>query len=371
MRPIGTAWHTAAAVCSALLIVALGSRIPLPGLNSDAVASYLARSSNGTTAGFSILALGVTPLFAAFAVAEIAQLAFPSLARWQAATARGAGRMAFIIRTLVLVFAALQGYGVMSALAAGGLADNGATGFIPVGLACLVGGTALIIWLADRIRLRGLGNGFWLLLVAIPLFATSAGELSAWVAQARYGKASSMDWLVGGAYLAATLAMVVYADSILSERFRDGGTQTVFLRRVLVWPPILAKIVAGLAVALPLLLAPDGTFDAPQSIRIIGLVLIVVLIPVFVFAYARLFAVGRPSDAAGGGKMSALLVVVGIQIVIVAGASLLNWMLHLPFHLNGQSLIVLMTVALALRQSLDGSSEMTSKSLREGNHPTP
>jgi hypothetical protein len=112
-------------------------------------------------------------------------------------------------------------------------------------------------------------------------------------------------------------------------------------------------------------------FDKPLSIGIASLVLTVVLIPVFVFAYARLFAIGRPSDTGKGGKMSALLAIAGIQIVTVAGASLLNWMLHPPFHLNGQSLIVLMTVALALRQSSDGSSEMTSKSLREGNHPMP
>ncbi|MBB6469458.1 preprotein translocase subunit SecY [Aminobacter lissarensis] len=367
MRPIGTAWQLPAAVCSALLIVALGSRIPLPGLNSDAVASYLA--TGGAMAGFSILALGVTPLFAAFVVAEIAQLAIPSLARWQAATAHNTGRMAFIIRALALVFAALQGYGIMRALEAGGLADGGALGFIPVGLACFVGATALIIWLTDRIRLRGLGSGFWLLLVAIPLVAMSAGELSAWVAQARSGRASSMDWLAAGAYLAATLAIVVVADAILSERFGDGDTEPLFLRRILVWPPTMAKIVAGFAIALPVLLAPDGMFDEPLSIAIAGLVLTLVLIPVFVFAYARLVAIGRPSDAGKGGKMPALLAVAGIEIVIVAGAGLLNWMLHPPFHLNGQSLIVLMTVALALRQSFDGSSEMTSKSPREGNHP--
>jgi len=331
----------------ALLAVAVGSRIPLPGLNAHAVAKTY--SGNGM-ARISILALGVMPLYTVLAHAEIAKLIFPSLARWQAASARNVDRMNLVIRALILVLAAMQGYGVMVGLEAGGLADDDTVAFVPVGIAGFLGSTALLIWLADRITLPGLGNGFWLLLLAIPFLNVFPGELMAWLELARSGAASTVGWLFTGLYVTIATALVVSADSSLSAR--DGDAEPAISRAMLVWPPFLANIVAGYVISLLLLVAPDGMFSTVRSIELARLALNAVLILLFVYAYACTYTVHRPSAAATSVAMTSLLVVAGTQIVVFAGADLMNWVLRLPLDLNGRPLIALVVVTLALRRLL-------------------
>jgi preprotein translocase subunit SecY len=343
-------WHAVAAALLALLLVILGWRVPLPGLAADVMDVQLLRSSTNMMARFSVFALGIGPLFTVLAGAEIAKLIFPPLARWQAAASRNADRTARIIRILVLIVAALQSYGTVIALTATGLTDRSVAGFVPMGVASLLGSTTVLIWLSEYVRLPVLRNGFWLF-VALSFLSTFPGEIRAWAELLRTGAASSRGSLILVAYLAIATAMVVFANLVLSRTSWDGEAKTVMPRAVLLWPPFLASIVGGYATLPFRLLAPE-MFETSQSILIVDLVLNVILIPLFVFAYARLFA-AKPADAEDGlSRMPALLLIVAVQVVLSVAGGLLPRIFLLPFNLSGGLVIVLVTVILAIFQPL-------------------
>jgi preprotein translocase subunit SecY len=91
----------------ALIVLFLGTRIPLPGLNPD----LLQRIAGGAGLGrLSIFALGVAPIIAALAIVELLRSSIPPLGRW-AATPDRAARLDALARALALALAAIQAHG--------------------------------------------------------------------------------------------------------------------------------------------------------------------------------------------------------------------------------------------------------------------
>nr|WP_313597676.1 hypothetical protein [Brucella intermedia] len=113
-------WQSVVPVTAAVIVVLVASQIPLPGIDTSVLAEQAIYSPNGALARFSIFALGVMPLFTVLAHVEIAKLIFPSLARCQIASSGNAFRISVVIKSIVLLFTAIQAYGMMSALAANG-----------------------------------------------------------------------------------------------------------------------------------------------------------------------------------------------------------------------------------------------------------
>lgn len=345
----GSAWRTFAPVALAFLVVLLGSRIPSPGLDTAALAEQLAYASNNAMARFSIFVLGVAPLFAVLAYAEIAKLIFPSIVKWQAASPDKAYRMSFIIKSVVLLFTATQGYGIMSALAVMGLADD-SVGSMVVGIASFVGASALLIWLADMIRLPGLGSGVWLLLT-VPLLGALPGELAESFELVRLGAVPAINWLIPGVFLAVAVAMVVVANEILSGSDR-GRTIPVIPLAVLLWPPFLAKIVVGYLIAVALSLVPELLSNAPWLFDLAALAATAIFVPLFVFAYFRLLCLDQRDAALRSDIRSVLLTVAGIQVLVCVGIGVLDWVFPLPVLPDGGMLVVFVTVMLAFRNAV-------------------
>ncbi|MCV9910476.1 hypothetical protein OIV19_23250 [Brucella sp. HL-2] len=104
-----TLWQTVAPLVPVVIVVIVGSRIPLPGIDTSAVAEQAIGLSNDAIARFSVFALGAMPLFTVLTYAEIAKLAFPSFARWQAASSENTFRTNVFIKSFVLLLAAIQG----------------------------------------------------------------------------------------------------------------------------------------------------------------------------------------------------------------------------------------------------------------------
>lgn len=353
-RTPNSPWRSFAPIVLAFIVVALGSRIPLPGLDAAALAEQSAYASDGATARFSIFALGVIPLFTVLAYAEIAKLIFPPLARWQAASSANGDRMSMAIKSVVLVLTAMQGYGILNALAATGLV-NGSPSVMIAGIASFVGASAVMIWLADMVRLPNLRNGVWLLL-ALPLLGALPREFVTSIELVRFGAVSVVDWLIPGVAIAIAVAMVVVAYRLLSGK--DGEAASAIPLAVLLWPPFLANIVAGYLIAVPLILAPELLSDAPWFLYAVALALTAILIPLFVYAYYRLFSLDQTDAARRSDTRSTLLAIACVQVLVSVGFGLLTRTLPLPITLNGEMLIVCVSVLLAFRNALDGISPM-------------
>ncbi|MGH6861020.1 MAG: preprotein translocase subunit SecY, partial [Phyllobacterium sp.] len=294
--------------------------------------------------------------------AEIAKLLFPSLAKWQASSSDNAYRTSLVIKVLVLLLSAVQGYGILSALAAMGLIDGSAS-LIIAGITSFVGASAVMICLADMVRLPGLGNGIWFL-VAIPLLGTLPREAAALVELMRFGAISATGWLILGVFIAIAIAMIALANMLLSRK-DDGEANPRISSAVLLWPPFLANTIAGYLIAVPFGLFPELLSDAPWLLDGAFLALSTVLIPVFVYAYYRHFSLEQAEPLRGSGTKSILLTVGVVQVLVCVGFGILTRIHSLPSAFDGKLLIVCVTVLLAFRNAPDGSSPMQKRDLTE------
>lgn len=339
-------WRAPMTVGLALAVFALGTRIPLSGLDIDAMNAQLGYSVGRATDRFSIFALWVMPLLTMLIYAEIAKLVVPPLAKWQASSVRNADLMDLVICVLTLAIAASQGYGLAFALEASGMTDGTAGSFMPVAIASFVGSTAILIWLAGRLGLPGLG-GFWLLF-AIPFLVELPRDLAGSFELMRIGAISPLSLLVFGACLAGAAVIVVFANRALSRRFSNDCPARAIAMAALLWPPLLAPTVSGYVSAIPfVLLAPDGAITDPSIFLIVQSTVTVLLIPLFVGVYARLL----PPAADGAGRRPVLVAVAGVQMIICAGAVLLPIVANAPLYLHPARFIVFVTVMFAASRS--------------------
>ncbi|MBL8578998.1 MAG: hypothetical protein JNK47_17400 [Mesorhizobium sp.] len=332
-------------VAALSVVLAVGWNIPLPGLDLD----HIPRPDSALdsiTSLFSIFALDLIPLFTVLAYLEIAKLAIPGLDKWRNASTQNAGRLAIIVFALSLVVAAWQGFGVLDALSSSTIVRNHAIAFVPVGLATFVGSTALMIWLADNFGSPDLGGGFWLLM-ALMVVAGFPEKISYLVEVGQVGQNSVRQLLVVVLALVAGLALVVFVNKLLSCNVPASG---VAKTSILLWPPYLSGVLAGhITYFLPEM--QDWPFVAVSFIETAYVVLVTLLIPVFVFAYAGSFQWSKVNGSERW-PLPILLTVSGVQTVLFAGAWLLPIGLGIPPMTSGGELMVVGTVMLVLFVSL-------------------
>lgn len=326
----------------AVAVLAIGARIPIPGLDLAAASMQFAQ---GGLERLSIFALGALPLFTVLALAEIVRLLLPRLANREGRTGR------LLVGSLVLLLSALQGYGVLVALMAMGLMDETAASLV-VGIAGFVGASALLIWLADAIRLPGFDSGIWLLLT-IPMLAALPRELASSAEVVRSGVLPAGSLLIPVGAVVIAVGMVVAVNRLLaatghyreSSDDRDGGIPLA----VLLWPPFLANIVTGYVIALPVIAAPDLA-SAPWFFAAMSAVSDSVLIPLFVYGYLRLYPAPRREEL-----RPVLTIVAAVQVLICVGLDLLNAVTVLPLLPSGGMLIACVTVLLVLGRLATGA----------------
>ena len=316
-----------------LLVYRLGCQVPIPGLNTEA----LSRLSNLLkTETVSVLALGVTPFLSALFIFEFIKLIIPPLARWETANANNARRLSRYAYFVALIMAGFQARGVANALyGISGLLD-GPGWEIPIAMT-LVAGTALLGWLGDQITLRGVGNGFWLLLITPTLVNLPNVAEGSYVLLQR-GAMSPSAFFAAAVFLAAAVALVAMV-------CKSGGAETEHRMSgadfASVWPPLFATTIAGFVAAFYPLQA-----GGPAHL---------VLIATLIAAFNWLQSLGAAPESSWPVWTTML-----VQIFVCAGGELLTHQLSLPIAINGAWVIVVVTTAMNCLRSKDLPPETTT-----------
>ncbi len=167
-----------------LVIYRLVSVVPTPGINAAVVQEtakqfdMLGLVNMMTGNAFSqmtVMAMGITPYINASIIMQLLTIAIPALERLQKEGGEeGKAKINRITRYATIVLAALQAIGIIAGLGAattqGGervLMDsyNNFWGLLSIGI-IMAGGTALAMWIGERITANGIGNGISLLIFA-------------------------------------------------------------------------------------------------------------------------------------------------------------------------------------------------------------
>ena len=187
-------WFTLAA----LIVYRLGTYIPLPGIDSQAVSDVFQQNSSGILGMFdvfaggalsrmTIFALNIMPYISASIIIQLMTTASPHLAALKKEGESGRKKIIQYTRYGTVLLASIQGLGIATGLE--GVISSSGPAVINPGLffkfttvVTLTGGTVFLMWLGEQITARGIGNGISMIIMAgivanLPVSLVSTLEL--------------------------------------------------------------------------------------------------------------------------------------------------------------------------------------------------
>jgi len=159
-----------------IAIFRLGSAVPVPGIDSAALAAAFSNSedgllglfnlmSGGNFGTFTIFALGVSPYITASIIFNLLQIAFPSLEAIAKEGEEGRKKIVRYTRYLTVALALVQGIGFSVGYFQNFFINPGAQSIV-LAVLTLTAGTAFLMYLGEKITENGIGNGMSLFIFA-------------------------------------------------------------------------------------------------------------------------------------------------------------------------------------------------------------
>ena len=154
-----------------LLLYRLLCCIPVPGVNiaavSEAVKSFsvldfMNMMTGGSFQNMTIMAMGITPYINASIILQLLTVAIPTLEKLAKEGPEGRKKITEWTRYLTVALAFVQAVGLVFAMRAN---SYGGIWYLVIGIS-MAAGTALAMWVGERITENGIGNGISLLIMA-------------------------------------------------------------------------------------------------------------------------------------------------------------------------------------------------------------
>jgi preprotein translocase subunit SecY len=215
-------------VVLALLVFRIGSFIPVPGIDPEALAALFKQQqgtildmfnmfSGGAFKRLTLFALGVMPYISASIIIQLLSAVVPALEQLKKEGEAGRRKITQYTRYGTLVLATFQAVGVSIALQSqtiGALrvVPEPGIGFIITAVISLVTGTLFLMWLGEQVTERGIGNGISLIIFS-GIIAGLPAAIGGTLELARVGELNA--FLVIGILI---LAVVVTGFVVFMER---------------------------------------------------------------------------------------------------------------------------------------------------------
>ena len=210
-----------------LLIFRLGCFIPVPGIASGSFQSLASNDffsimstiTGGSLQNGTLFALGIIPFINAFIIMQLLTLVIPPLDRLSKQGEEGRKKITQITRYMAIVLAVIQGVGIC--LGWGKNMFDATFGSTALSMALViimfVGGSCLVMWIADRITEYGVGNGTSLI-IFVGILASAGQSLVNAFKNVGNGDVAKNVWLII-AFLIVVLFVFVFIIFVdLAER---------------------------------------------------------------------------------------------------------------------------------------------------------
>ena len=202
-----------------LLLFRLVGVIPAPGVDAVKVLSSKASDlpllqlvnvmTGSNFANMTIMAMGITPYINASIIMQLLTIAIPALERMQKDEEGGREKIARITRYVTVGLAAVQAIGLVAGL---GYIKSGWYNYALVGIS-MAGGSALAMWIGERITEKGVGNGISMLIMAGILSNLFNGIVSGFTNASANGTSSGwMNLLVIAVMFVIMVVVVTFVD---------------------------------------------------------------------------------------------------------------------------------------------------------------
>ena len=237
-----------------LLIYRLLCFVPVPGVDASYIATALEKVSllgfiNSMTGSnlsqYTVMAMGITPYINASIIMQLLCVAIPKLEEMQKEGEEGRKKIAQITRYVTLGLAFLQAIALTIGLKAN--ATNAFLGLITIAF-CLSAGTAIAMWIGERITENGIGNGISLL-----IFAGIISNIARGVETGVYGLFSSAVESNVGGMIASVLVFIILVVGIVIVDLGERRIPIQYAKRM-----VGRKMYGGQSTHIPLKLNSSG-----------------------------------------------------------------------------------------------------------------
>ena len=237
-----------------LLIYRLLCFVPVPGVDASYIATALEKVSllgfiNSMTGSnlsqYTVMAMGITPYINASIIMQLLCVAIPKLEEMQKEGEEGRKKIAQITRYVTLGLAFIQAIALTVGLRAN--ATNAFLGLITIAM-CLSAGTAIAMWIGERITENGIGNGISLL-----IFAGIISNIARGVTNGVYSLFSSaVESNIGGT-IASLLVFIILVVGIVIVDLGERRIPIQYAKRM-----VGRKMYGGQSTHIPLKLNSSG-----------------------------------------------------------------------------------------------------------------
>ena len=151
-----------------IMVARVGIHIAVPGINTEAfknfqqgnaIAQFLNLFSGGAVERASIFALGIVPYINASIVFQLLGVIFPKIDEMQKEGGKERDKITQWSRYVTIVLAIIQSFGIAILMQNQGLVLEPGPKFVLSTVVLITGGTSFLMWISERISIRGIGNG--------------------------------------------------------------------------------------------------------------------------------------------------------------------------------------------------------------------
>ncbi len=393
-----------------ILLFRIGSAIPVPFLNASAmqafftdgnsIFTYMNMLTGGALSQATVFAMSISPYINASIILQLLTIAIPALERVAKDGEAGKKKISRWTKYLTVLLGLVQGFGFYMFLSSNNCVED--PGFFTAVVVVLTfsAGTAVLMWLADQITNKGIGNG-----ISVILFAGIVSRLI----PSLVNHVDTMKWwsiIVFVGVLAITVLTVMFNDAErrvpiqyakrVSGRKMYGGQSTHLPIKVLL-TGVLPIIFASTIVSIPGTIAAfftnqpaEGTFwhgflECFEYTHPVYAVLYFLLIIFFSYFYAAVqynpIEIANNVQKNGGfilgirpGKPTSDFISKILSKIIIVGALFLGLIAIIPIifagvtakafesaqnlALGGTSLLIVVGVALEIVQQIESKMMM-------------
>ena len=399
-----------------LVVVRIGTQLPVPGVNSDFFKewfesqtgdafNFLDAFTGGSFSSFSIFALNITPYITSSIIIQLLTIAIPALEEMQKDGEDGRKKLVALTRYVTVALALLEGVAMTIGFGRQGLITNMNAGSVIVVIASLTAGSAFLMWVGEQINEKGIGNGISIVLVInivsrIPADLVSLFEI--FVKGKTMARGALAMVIIAAIIIGMVVLVVILNDAIrripvqyskkMQGRKMYGGQSTniplkvntagvmpvIFASTLMSLPNIIASFAGyqgtGIGAQILNTLNSNNWFSLSNPVYSIGLVIYIVLLIFFAYFYTSItfnpLEVADNMKKQGGfipgirpGKPTVDYLQNVLNYIIFIGAVGLTIIAVIPFFFNGvfgadvsfggTSLIIVVSVVLETMNQLE------------------
>ena len=372
-----------------IFIIRIGCQIPVPGVDSDFFKQWFSSNAGdafnffdaftgGSFERMSIFALNITPYITSSIIIQLLTIAIPALEEMQRDGEEGRKKMTAITRYVTVGLALFESIAMAIGFGRQGMIPNLDFFKGVVVVACLTAGSAMLMWLGERITEKGVGNGISIVLT-INIISRVPSDLTLLYENFIKGKTIAKGTLAG-LIIAAVILLVVVLVLILNGaerripvqyskkiqgRKQVGGQSThiplkvntsgvipvIFAQSLLQTPVIIASLLGkgnGTGIGSKILkgMSQSNWCNPNEPIYNIGLVVYIILIIAFAYFYTSItfnpLEIANNMKKAGGfipgirpGKPTSDYLNKILNYIVFIGAVGLAFVAFIPIFFNG------------------------------------